>query len=259
MWAERPDEGATWVKGWPQFQEGGVRLLAAFEGITLLSLRGLAIQPIATPGFVGVIDLEAGAPDVSRHRAIRGDVSDVLQRARLAVREQVVDNLNAVESEGLIIEKHEFIARCVRLYERQVILDSSLRWISCLKLPGEVELISCAALLDRITRSRSLFVARGTGPWTAMKRWVAFGSQPIESEPAVVLDDSPSDRLGYHSGSEERIGPLVALWPNCAQADLFGTILRVAAEAWQISLEDLCNQDGWRHAGSALWGRLTRP
>jgi hypothetical protein len=251
--------GAPWIEGWPQFQEEGVRLLAAFEGVTLLSLRGLAIQPIATPGFVGVIDLATGSPDVSRRRAIRGDVTDVVERARAGVRKQVVENLNTLGSEGLVIEKLEFVATCVRLYQREVILDSSLRWISLLKLPGEVELVSCAALLDRLTRARSLFVAFGTGPWTAMKKWVALGSQPLESETAVVLDGSPGDRLGYHSGSEEKVGTLMTLWPDCAQAALFGTMLRLTAEAWQVSLEDLCGQDGWRHSGSVLWGRLARP
>lgn len=253
------DTGTPWIQSWPQYQEEGVRLLAAFEGVTLLSLRGLAIQHIATPGFVGVIDLPIGSPDVSRRRVMRGDVTDVIERARAGVREQVVENLNALGSEGLVIEKLDFIATCVRLYQREVILDSSLRWISLLKLPGEVELVSCAALLERLTRARSLFLAFGTGPWTAMKKWVALGSRPMESETAVVLDDSPGDRLRYHSGSEEKVGTLTTLWPDCAQAALFGTILRLTAEAWQVSLEDLCGQDGWRHAGSVLWGRLTRP
>ena len=95
----------SWTKCRPEFQEGGVRLLAAFEGFTLLSLRGLAIQPIATPGFVGVIDLESATPDVSRHHAISADVSDVLERANEATRPQVVENLNALGREGLLLDK----------------------------------------------------------------------------------------------------------------------------------------------------------
>jgi hypothetical protein len=253
------DRVTSWTKCTPEFQERGVRLLADFEGVTLLSLRGLAIQPIATPGFVGVIDLQSATPDVSRRRAIRADVTDVLERAKAATRPQVVENLNALAGEGLLIDKLGFLATCVSLYGRETVLEASLPWISFLKLPGEVELVSCAVLLERLTRSASLFVAFGTGPWTAMKRWVALDSQPKKPEPAVVLDDSPGERLDYHSGSDEKVGTLLDLWPECADAPLFGTILRLAAEAWQVSLEDLSRQDGWRHSGSTLWGRLIRP
>jgi hypothetical protein len=253
-------EGATsWAKCWPQYREGRVRLLASFEGFTLLCLRGLAIQPIATPGFVGVIDMESAIPDVSRRHAISADVTDVLARANVATRPQIVENLNALAGQGLLIDKLDFLARCVSIYGRQTILEASVPWISLLKLPGEVELLSCAAMLARLTKSASLFVAFGTGPWTAMKRWVAIQSQPMKAEPAIVLDDSPLERLGYLGGSEERIGKLSDLWPRCSDTPLFGTILRLAAEAWQSSLEDLSGQEGWRHDGSSLWGRLSRP
>ena len=258
LWGGREFSRFTWVEAWPQFTERGVRLLAGLEGVTLLSLRGLAVQPITTPGFVGVIDLEVGTPDVSRRRAINADVSGVLERARTGVREQVVENLNALGREGLVIEKQEFIASCVRLYGRRVILNSSLRWISLLKLPGEVELVDSATLLERLTRVRSLFLAFGTGPWTAMKRWNALGTETDEPGLAVVMDDSHGDRVGYHGGSDEKIGTLLELWPDCASAALFGTILELAAEAWQSGTQSLCEQDGWRHSGSVLWGRLVR-
>ena len=258
-WAGNTERGTSWAKGWPQFQEGRVRLLASFEGLTLLSLRGLAIQPIPTPGFVGVIDLESATPDVSRRQAINADVTDVLARANAATRPQIVENLNALAGEGLLIDKLEFLAACVHVYGRQTILEASVPWISYLKLPGEVELVSCTTLRERLTKSASLFVAYGTGPWTAMKRWVAFDSEPVKAEPAIVLDDVQEDRLGYQSGSEEKVGRLSDVWPRCAEAPLFGTILRLAAEAWQVSLEEFNGQEGWRHSGSVLWGRLSRP
>lgn len=103
-----------------------------------------------------------------------------------------------------------------------------------------------------------MFVAYGTGPWTAMRKWVGFDSAPIGDEPAIVVDDSPQDRLGYQTGNEEKIGTLSDLWPSCLDASLFGTMLRLAAEAWQTNLEELIRQEGWHHSGSVLWGRLSR-
>ena len=144
---------------------------------------------------------------------------------------------------------------CSSLYGRQTILEASLPWISLLKLPGEVELVSCATLRESLTKSESLFVAFGTGPWTAMRRSGFADPPPMKAEPAVVIGDSPQERLGYHSGSEEKVGTLLDLWPRCADTPLIGTILRVAAEAWQVSLEDLSGQGGWRH----LWIDIVGP
>lgn len=253
------EQEPNWLKGWPEFRSQHVRLAASFEGYALLCLRGLAIQPIQTPGFVGVIDLESATPDVSRRQAINADVSDVLSRATEETRPRIVENLNALADEGLLINKLNFLSSCVSLYGRQTILEASVPWISLLKMPGEVKLISSTALLESLTKASSLFIAYGTGPWTAMKKWVSHNPGPTKSDPALVLDDSPMDRLGYHSGGEEKVGRLIELWPASAHAPLFGTILRIAAEAWQVNLDDLTKQEGWRHSGSTLWGSLARP
>jgi hypothetical protein len=91
-----------------------------------------------------------------------------------------------------------------------------------------------------------------------MRRWVGFDSASIVDEPAIVVDDTPQDRLGYQTGNEEKIGRLSDLWPRCLDAPLFGTILRLSAEAWQTNLDELISQEGWHHSGSVLWGRLSR-
>lgn len=248
-----------WGVRWPEFTDGQTRLVASPEGMTLLCVRGLAIESIRTPGFVGVIDLEGAVPDVSRSRVVDADVRTVLARATDVVRPQIVENLNELAGDGLLIDQLGFLAQCVVFYGQRTVLEASLPWISFLKLPGETELVSCSTLLRRLTESSSLFVAYGTGPWTAMRKWVGLDPTATRSEPAIVLDDSPYGSVGYVPGSEGKLGRLADLWPSCSNAPLFGCILALAAEAWQVSLDDLTYQEGWRHAGSVIWGRLTRP
>jgi hypothetical protein len=248
-----------WIGDWPEYRDKSVRLLASFEGITLLCIRGLAIQPISTPGFVGVIDLESALTDVSRREVVSADVSSILKRATAATVAQIVKNLNALVATGLMIDKVEFLAQCEQLYGRRVILESSVPWVNLLHLPGDVTLVSCAMLRERLTKAGSLFIAYGTGPWTAMRKWVSTEGQPGMEELAVVLGDIPQRSLPYHSGSEEEVGVLSDLWQTCGDAPLFGTILQLAAEAWQGNVGDLITQDGWHHGGSAIWGRIRRP
>jgi len=249
----------TWQVGWPEFQEENIRLLASFESTSLLSLKGLAVQPISTPGFVGVIDLQRGALDVSRRQALDADVTEVLQRAIGAIRPAVVENLNALSADGLLIDKQGFIASCVNVYGRETVLEASVRWINLLKLPGELELVSCSDLRTRLSEAKSLFVAFGTGPWTAMRRWVALGGTKAKAELAIVLDDDQQERIPYHSGDEERLGTLQSIWSECAESALPGTLLRIVADAWQFSHEDLILQDGWHHHRDVIWGRFNRP
>jgi hypothetical protein len=92
-----------------------------------------------------------------------------------------------------------------------------------------------------------------------MKKWVSADRPSGREELAIVLDDVHGRGPGYHPGDEEKIGMLSDLWGACEDAPLFGTILRLAAEAWQGSVVDLITQDGWHHSGSFIWGRIRRP
>ncbi|MGD0098486.1 MAG: ATP-binding protein [Terracidiphilus sp.] len=246
-----------WVGAWPEYREPGVRLLASFHGATLLSLKGIAVQAMGTAGFSGVIDLQSGNPNASRNEFIGADISDVLGRARKGLRPQIVECLNAL-GQGLLVDKHEFLARCVSIYGREVVLEASLRWISLLKLPGDLELVSCATLRDRLSKSRSLFIAFGTGPWTAMKRWISVRPTATDADLAIVVDDTPGDGPGYLSHGEEKVGRLAELWKGCSGSQLFGTTLGICSEAWQVNPEDLCAQDGWHHSSDEIWGVFAR-
>lgn len=186
------------------------------------------------------------------------DVSDVMQEAHATVHRQIVDNLNSLGEQGLLIDKSEYIASCVKTYGRETAIEASVPWINFLKLPGEVELVNCQTLRHRLRDCGTLYIAYGTGPWTAMRKWVSLDGGEVKGEPAVLVDATARDRVSYNSGSKEKIGRLQELWPACCDAALFGTVLRITAESWQVSLSTLASQDGWRHSGSMLWGRLLR-
>jgi len=258
MWRRSQMSASPWPKEWPEYREKGVRLLAGFNGVVILSLKGIAVQSIPTSGFLGIIDIQSASPDVSRRELADADISDVMKRAREGVRPQITKNLEELGG-GLLVDKQEFIATCVRIYGRAVVLEASLRWISQLKLPGDLELVSCATLRERLSKARSLFIAYGPGPWTAMKHWVAIRRPNPDFDLAVVVDDTSGTGPGYGKYDEEKLGDLSTLWAECKNSPLFGTILGIAAEAWQISMDDLTTQDGWHHKSNHIWGLFQRP
>ncbi len=65
---------SPWPTWWPEYREKGVRLLATFHGVTILSLKGIAVQSLPTPGFSGIIDIQSASPDVSRRELADADI-----------------------------------------------------------------------------------------------------------------------------------------------------------------------------------------
>ena len=215
-----------WPLFTPEYRNDSDRLVASFEGVSLLCLRGLAVQMVSTPGFVGVVDLDTAAPDVSRNRTVNADLTKVLTAARTAVMPHVVENLNALGRAGFLIDKTRFIASCVQLYGRQAILDSSLPWINQIRPPGNLQLISSSRLLADLASSGSVFVAYNSGPWTAMKRWARSEGSAGANELAVLIDGEGQSTPGYRPSSDrEAVGAFGDLWPTGHETPLFGTLV----------------------------------
>ncbi len=199
-------EETPWPRYEPEYVKGNDRLIASFEGGSLLCLRELAIQPVHTPGFTGIIDLDTAVVDTSRRRTVNADLSGVLDAAREFVTAQVVENLNALAKDSLIVSKTSFLERCVRFYGENVIMDADLPWISELSLPGNVQLISSREALAKVERVKSVFIACNTGPWTAMKRWVKGPLFAGDGGIAVLVDVERFGTPPYRTDSEAATG-----------------------------------------------------
>ena len=253
------EDGEPWARFRPEFRQGSDRLVASFLGTSLLCLRGLAIQLVSTPGFTGIIDLDAASPDASRNRVVDADLSGVLSQARNVIVPQIIENLNALAQTALIIEKYGFIASCVALYGTKVVHESNIPWIGLLKMPGNVELTSSSETLKLLTKSDSVFLAYGIGPWTALKQWVK-SEGASSNEIAILVDETRQPSPRYRGPSEGiATGSLIELWPQCRDAPLFEATIQIVAEAWQTNIEDLLKQDGWTHENNYIFGRIRRP
>lgn len=248
-----------WALSTPEYKTKDARLVACFDGTSVICLRGLAIQPIHTPGFSGLIQVDSVVPDVSRRHVISGSASEILSAARTEVRPQIIKNLDELGKNGLIIDSLKFLALCGHTYGEEVLRQTSARWINLLKMPGELELVDHTAFLERLAKASSLFIAFGTGPWTAMRKWATLERPPAGSELAVVLDDAGQPSPPYLTYNETRAGSIADLWPKYAGSILFTTLIRTASQAWQVSTACLDSQPLFEHSSNTIWGRMKRP
>ena len=252
-------KGLPWANEWPEHIEDSARLVASFEGISLLCLKGLVLQPVPTPGFVGLIDSHSAVPDISRRRALNVETGEVLSRASESIRDKLVQNLDALVSKGFVVDHLDFISDCVRFYGSKAILQSSLPWICVLKMPGELQLMSSTDFLTRTTQSTSVYIAYNSGPWTAIRHWDVSDPPKDGSETAVVLDSGHDATPHYYtSPQEEKAGSLKELWPEYERSALLGVILGIVSEAWQVSVESMTELDTWTLHQSSIYGRVRR-
>lgn len=91
-----------------------------------------------------------------------------------------------------------------------------------------------------------------------MRRWTIMDPPPLSDELAVVLDGVGYPKPAYRPSNDEKIGNLLELWPDCARSPLFGAVLELVAEAWQVNIDKLTCQSGWHHSSDTVWGRIFR-
>jgi hypothetical protein len=233
--------------------------LSPYESISILCLRGLAVQPVTTPGFLGVIELDSITTDAGRSRAISADINPILSAARAEMTPSIIENLEEMSQHSFIVDTISTIASCVQWYGPDVVLKSRVNWIHRITAPGDIQIISCATLLLEASRLSSVFMTFNIGPWTAIRRWADAEGPRDANEIAITLDDAGQPAPGYLSGDDKKkIGSLDVIWKESERSALFSTLIAIIAQAWQLSPADLLKQAGWTHERNWVYGRFAR-
>jgi hypothetical protein len=251
-----------WKIRWPEYVDGKTRLIASlsrYESISILCLRGIAVQPVRTPGFMGVIELDSVATDVGRSRAISADIEPVLKAAKKEVIPTIIANLEEMSQRSVIVDTIDTIASCVQCYGKDVVIKSNVKWIHKITAPGDIQIVSCAALLADVSGASSIFLTFNIGPWTVLKMWAAAEGPRDPNEIAIALDDAGQPTPGYIAGNDKKkIGSLTTIWKNSERSALFSTLIAIIAQAWQVSPSELLEQPGWTHESDSVYGRFQR-
>lgn len=240
----------------PEYITDNVRLVVSFVGRSVICLKGLSLQIVSTPGFVGVIELDKVNPDVSRTRALGVDCSGILESASSSVMLKLIKGLESYCAEGLMLDKMEFLARAVGLYGSRILIDSNIKWISNIVLPGEIFLCDSGDFNKLAKENKVIFVAFDANPWAAMKLW-SRDVNDVVGEIAFTLGEVGSGP-GYTREIDYKFGSLMELWPQFNDNVIFRFLVKSVADSWGVEVRSLIVQEQWRHEGSVIFGRFIR-
>lgn len=247
-----------WITDPPEYTEPGVRLVADRSGLSILCLRGFALQSVDTPGFTGVINSETVTPDASRRRGIDVELAPILERARLAIRPRVSDGLNALGEQGFSANRLELLSWCCQSYGPESISGSTFRFIQLVEPDGSSRFVSAEEFGEVVGSMSSLFVALKVGPNTLLKNWQSRFVEFPDSKIGVCFSDAQRISIGYLSHNETKTGSLNDLWSERNGAPLFSLFVSVLEKTWGIEAGSLSGQDGWVHQSSELSGFFRR-
>lgn len=250
------DSELLWITDAPEYTEPGVRLVADRSSVSILCLRGFALQPLHTEGFTGVINSETITPDASRRRGIDVDeIEPILQRARLAICPQVSSGLNALGEQGFSVNRLKLLSWCCTSYGPESIIGSTFRFIQVVDSDGSSRFVSAQEFGDVVASISSLFVAFNIGPNSLLKNWHSRFVEAPDSKLGICFADTS---IGYLSRDDGKTGSLDELWSGRNSAPLFSLFVSVLEKTWGVEPGSLTSQDGWIHKQSELSGFFRR-
>ena len=81
------------------------------------------------------------------------------------IKPKVIAALNNLVTEGMITSRFEFILKVAKTYGEDVLLESSLPWITIIIPPGEIKLFNVEAATKLFEERDEVILSYGTGPW----------------------------------------------------------------------------------------------
>lgn len=248
-------EVKTWPLGAPEYSEANVRLIVDQAGWSLLCLRGFALQPIRTPGFVGVINSSDVTPDAAREKGLDFDSSEILARAISSVKQGVSDNLTERKKAGFIPDQLDFVEWCAGSFGKEVVAKSEFPWIQVVEASGDSRFVTTSELRDLASNADALFLGLNTGPLSVSKAWRGQSQMPQRRELGMCFAEAS---VRYVSSSEKKTGSLRELWPEHVNSERFMLFMQTVSEIWSVQLRELLDCENLTHESSAIAGMLSR-
>jgi hypothetical protein len=248
-------ENETWPLGAPEFRNENVRLVADQSGLSILCLKGFALQMIRTPGFTGVINATDVTPDASRKEGLDFKAGPTLSIARAALKTSIAATLGERKKAGFLPAQVEFVTWCATNYGADVATDSDFPWIQVMEISGNVRFIPFAELMNIASTAEVFFFSLNAQATTVTRRWKARFSEYPQCLYAILTNEV-GDVTWVHDTTE--VGTLADLSKPESYPALLKIVLTGLAHAWSTSVENLTESPQFHHSSNEVSGFLSR-
>ena len=251
-WEQRNND--SWIANPPEYLERGVRLLADRAGISIISLRGFSLQAISTPGFIGIIDSDQITPDASRRHGLDIDISPLMERAILASRPGIIENLNVIGDREFFSSKLDILTWCANTYGDETISSSRFKFVQLLTKDGTSRYVDAATLFELARTEKAFYLGLNFGANGIAKDWQRRYAN--DSEYALCFPEGFSIR---YLADEQVRGTLHECCPDFERNTLLKVCLQTIASSWGVDALAFGHSPDWTHWASNVAGVLRKP
>ncbi|MHB1312885.1 MAG: HD domain-containing protein, partial [Gemmatimonadaceae bacterium] len=259
-----------WLGEQPEAISDQYRVLAVpgASGVLLCS-HGFAVRWVEVPGLSGIVDDPDVALTASRSAALQWSADDFRERLMATLRPKIADAMERLKDDVSIPSRFPFLTAVARAYGGDLLLGSSLPWMTILERPGHARLIAAAQLREAIRDARELVITYGTGPWNAVSNTRELLPEATSAAVVIPVSDARQPTVREADAYEERQQILTASLPEhfrqrkeelgsrLPEAVLLNLTLELIASEWGRSVADL-ELALWRSKSTTMCGLLLR-
>jgi len=260
------DRFKKWPNKQPEIIEDNYRLLAIPDfGRVILCSRGIAVKTISLNGLTGMANIDNLVLTASRNETIKWDTEEFIKKVKSDIKPKIIEALNNLTAEGMIISRFEFILKVAKTYGKEILLESSLPWISIIIPPGHIQLFNVFEATKFLEQKEEIILSYGTGPWST--EHVCRNYFPSASDSTLILPINNTGQPSFGNYSDKDIIVMDILpkqmkteseRENDEESELYKdavyliSFLKILATAWKIEERKLIYSQWLRFKNSHL-------
>ena len=257
-----------WQDKQPEVISDSYRIIALPKAnAVLICSNGFAVETIPISGITGIVDIGDIDLNTSRSTPIQWDINRFRIKIVDELQKHMINSLNALNQEPNIPARFNFLADVGQVYGNEVLIKTSLKWITIIRPPGDIIQISAEELLNIIPDYNELFITYDCSPWKSYSLLrTRFNRLKIDNLIIPISSVGQPSPGSYHDRDEIIECPLEQHFENSYfgqgnevnQATMLLSILEITAKAWNINQTLLFSQK-WNRKEQTLCGHLKRP
>jgi hypothetical protein len=228
-----------WVTRQPELITETLRIMAIpGQSKVLVCTRGIAVSSIAVEGMTGIVEADDLDLVAARSGALHFDVDEFRENLINQLKPQIIESLNAL-SDDYIPDRFQFLASVGSLYGKEVLLATTLPWITVGDEFGNSILMSPKDVRSKLSQTPEVLISYGLGPWSA--RTTAKSHFPQATRDALVfpIPDKGQSSPGSFDDRDERTDGELSEHFDEGVPVILSVVVQLISDAWGVKVSAL--------------------